>query len=162
PQINAIQLRDVTGVWSGTTDGNWTDSDTTSLNFSGTNYTAVKAATSDVYFGDKDAAGNAVATSTIMVGSGGVTGANANFNNNGFAYTLNSADANGISGAHGVTLAGSVTVTFNGANTYSGNTTINGGTLVLGNSSALGNSASVVLNGGTIDASALTSLSLGS
>src|SRR5262249_36784056 len=53
PQINAIQLRDITGVWSGTTSGNWTDPDNSSQNFSGANYTTVKAATSDVYFGDK-------------------------------------------------------------------------------------------------------------
>lgn len=162
PQINAIQLRDITGVWSGTTSGNWDDNDNSSQNFSGQNYVGVKAVTSDVHFGDKDAAGAAVATSTITVGTGGVTGANANFNNSAVNYTLNSADATGITGAYGVTLNGSGTVTLNGANTYSGNTTINAGTLVLGLPGSIGSSAVVVLHGGTLDCSGLTSLTLGS
>jgi autotransporter-associated beta strand protein len=162
PQLNAIQLRDISGVWSGTTSGTWSDNDTTSQNFSGASYTAVKAVTTDVYFGDKDATGSAVATSTITVDVGGVTGANANFNNSSVAYILNSADSSGISGTAGVTLNGSGTVTFNGPNSYTGNTTLNGGTLVLGNSSALGNSAAVVLSGGTLDATSLGTLTLAS
>jgi hypothetical protein len=43
PQMNAIQLRDVSGVWSGTTDGTWADSDSSSANFSGSSFQAVKA-----------------------------------------------------------------------------------------------------------------------
>jgi autotransporter-associated beta strand protein len=162
PQVNAMQLRDITGVWSGTTSGTWADTDSTSQNFSGSSYTAVKAVATDVYFGDKDASGNAVATSTITVGAGGASGANANFNNNSVAYTLNSADATGITGANGITLRGSGTVSFNGPNTYTGNTTINGGTLVLGNAGSIGGSPAVVLGGGTLDASALGSLTLAS
>jgi autotransporter-associated beta strand protein len=162
PQLNAMQLRDVTGVWSGTTSGDWADTDSTSQNFSGSSYAAVKAVATDVYFGDKDAAGNAVATSAISVGAGGASGANANFNNNSLAYTFNSADASGITGASGVTLSGSGTVTFNGPNTYTGNTTINGGTLVLGNPGSIGGSPAVVLGGGTLDASALGSLTFAS
>jgi autotransporter-associated beta strand protein len=156
PQVNAIQLRDLTGVWSGTTSGNWNDNDTTSQNFSGQNYTAVKAATSDVYFGDKDASGNAVATTTVTLGAGGVTGVNVNFNNNALAYTLNSTDAAGITGAYGLTLNGPGTVTLNGANTYTGNTTLNAGRLVLSLAGSVGGSAALVFNGGTLDASALS------
>lgn len=162
PQLNAMQLRDVTGVWSGTTSGTWADTDSTSQNFSGSSYAAVKTVATDVYFGDKDASGNAVATSTITVGAGGASGANANFNNNSVGYTLNSADATGITGANGVIVSGGSTVTFNGPNTYTGNTTINGGTLVLGNSGAIASSAALVLGGGTLDASALGSLTLAS
>jgi autotransporter-associated beta strand protein len=161
PQINAIQLRDITGVWSGTTSGAWNDNDATTLNFSGLNYTAVKAVATNVYFGDLDASGNAVATSTITVGAGGVAGANANFNNSTLAYTLNSADATGITGAYGVTVSGASKVALNGANTYSGNTTVNAGTLALGNSGAVSGSAAIVLNGGALDSSALSSLTLG-
>lgn len=162
PQLNAFQLRDITGVWSGTTGGTWADTDTTSQNFSGSSYAAVKAVATDVYFSDKDASGNAVATSTITVGAGGASGANANFNNNSVAYTFTSADATGITGANGVTLSGVGTVTFNGPNTYTGNTAINGGTLILGNSSAIGNSAAVVLGGGVLDVSAIGSLTVAS
>jgi autotransporter-associated beta strand protein len=163
PQVNAIQLRDTTGVWSGTTDGNWVDTDNTSQNFSGANYVAVKAATTNVYFSDKDANGAAVATSSVTVGSGGVTGANAIFNNNSVAYTLNSADANGITGAYGVTVSGSGAVNLNGANTFTGNTVVNNGTLTLGNASAIGGSTAVILNNnGILDATALGSLSLAS
>jgi autotransporter-associated beta strand protein len=162
PQFNAIQLRDISGVWSGTTSGTWADSDTTSQNFSGSSYATVKAATSDVYFGDKDANGSAVATSTITVGAGGASGVNANFNNNAVNYTLSSADATGIAGANGISVSGSGTVTLNGANSYSGNTTLNAGTLVLGTAGALGSTAAIVLNGGTLDATALASVSLAS
>lgn len=123
-QFNAIQLRDMTGVWSGTTSGNWTDPDSTTANFSGANYNAVKAAATNVYFGDLDASGAAVITTNITIGTGGVTGVNANFNNNAVPYIFGSADANGISGAYGVTLNGTNTVTFNGANTYSGSTVL--------------------------------------
>jgi autotransporter-associated beta strand protein len=162
PQINAIQLRDVTGVWSGTTSGTWADSDNSSANFSGSSYTAVKAVTTSVFFGDKDGNGNAVATSGITVGTGGASGTTAIFNNNSTAYTLNSADATGIAGAGGVTLNGTGTVTLNGANTYSGPTTLNGGALILGVAGALGSSSTVALNGGVLDASALGSLALNS
>jgi autotransporter-associated beta strand protein len=102
-----------------------------------------------------------VATSTITVGAGGVTGVNANFNNNAVNYTFNSADAVGITGAYGVTLNGSGTVTFKGANTYTGDTVLNAGTLVVGASSSIGSSANVVLNGGVLDTSAVGGWTLG-
>jgi autotransporter-associated beta strand protein len=162
PQINAIQLRDITGVWSGTTSGNWSDSDNSSQNFSGANYAAVKAVTANVYFGDKDGNGAAVATSTITVGAGGASGTTANFNNNSVNYTLTSADATGIAGANGVTVSGTGTVNLNGANSYTGNTVLNSGTLALGNAGALGSSAAIVLGGGTLDVSALGSVTLNS
>lgn len=160
--LNAIQLRDVTGVWSGTTSGNWNDPDSTTANFSGNNYNTVKTGTTNgVYFGDVDASGSSVATSAITVGAGGVTGENVIFANNLVSYTFASADANGIKGAYTVTLNGTNTVTFNGANTYTGTTRLNAGTLALGNASALGGSTNILLTGGTLDTTAAT-LTLGS
>jgi autotransporter-associated beta strand protein len=162
-QMNALQVRDITGVWSGTSSGNWADSDAASANFSGLSFSAVKGlGVASVNFADRDGNGAAVATSAVTVGAGGASGVNAIFQNNSTAYTLASADATGFAGANGVTLNGAGTVTFNGANTYSGPTILNAGTLVLGNANALANSATITLSGGTLDVSAIGSLSLGS
>jgi autotransporter-associated beta strand protein len=162
-QINAIQVRDVSAVWSGTTSGNWADSDSSSANFTGLSFSGVKAlGVANVDFGDRDGNGAAVATSTITVGAGGASGVNAVFQNSSVSYTLASADATGITGANGLTLNGAGTVTLNGANTYTGPTTLGAGTLALGNASAVANSSAIVLNGGTLDVSALGSVSLGS
>jgi autotransporter-associated beta strand protein len=162
-QINALQVRDVTGVWSGTTSGNWADSDAASANFTGLSFSGVKAlGVANVNFADRDGNSAAVATSAITVGAGGASGVNAVFQNNSTAYILNSADATGIAGTNGVTLNGAGNVTFNGANSYTGPTTLNAGMLAVGNASAIANSAAIVLNGGTLDISAIGSLSLGS
>jgi len=162
-QMNALQVRDVTGVWSGTSSGNWADSDAASANFSGLSFSAVKGlGVASVNFADRDGNGAPVANSAITVGAGGASGVNAVFQNNSTAYTLGSADATGIAGANGVTLNGAGTVIFNGANTYTGPTTVSAGTLALGNASAVANSAALVLGGGTLDVSAIGSLSLGS
>ena len=156
-QINTIQLRDVTGSWSGTTNGTWDES---TVNFSGLSFGGVKALVGNVYFGDKDAAGNAVAQTTVNVTAGGVTGANIYFQNNSAAYTFTSSDAMGIYGGQSVTVQGTGTVTFGGANTYSGGTTINAGTLNVGNLAALG-SGTVNVNGGTLNIGALGSTGVG-
>jgi autotransporter-associated beta strand protein len=162
-QMNAIQVRDVTGVWSGTSSGSWADSDSSSANFTGLSFSGVKGlGVVNVDFGDRDGNGVTVATSAITVGAGGASGVNAVFQNSSVAYTLGSADATGITGGNGVTLNGAGSVTFNGANTYTGPTTLNSGTLALGNANAIANSSAIVLNGGTLDVSALGSLSLGS
>ena len=113
--------------WSGSTDGNWSDTDSSSLNWTGTNYTYVKSNFSSIYFGDVDGSGNPVATSTITIGAGGVTGEDVNFINNSVAYTFNSMDANGLTGPYSVTLSGTGSVTFNGGNTYTGDTILNSG-----------------------------------
>jgi autotransporter-associated beta strand protein len=147
--------------WSGTTDGNWSDSDTTSLNFTGTNFAYVKGLVTNVFFRDTDGSGTPVARSAITIGSGGVSGVNALFNNNAVNYTLSSADAAGISGACGVTMNGSGTVTFSGPNTYTGSTTINQGTLFLSGHGSLA-STSIVLGArtATFDISAASGTSL--
>ena len=147
PQMNAFLLRDVSSIWSGTTSGNWADNDTTSSNFSGLNYsTVLSSGLTNVYFGDVDGAGNAVATSTVTVGTGGASSLNVVFQNKTVAYKLNSADANGITGSVNVTLNGTNNVVFTGANSYYGNTVLGSNArLAIGTAGAIANSASITL-----------------
>lgn len=163
-QMNALQLRDVTGVWSGTTSGAWADSDSTSANFTGLSYQAVKnTGATNVFFGDVDGSNNPVVTTSITVGTGGASGENVVFQNNLQAYTFNSADATGIAGANNVTLTGTNIVTFNGANTFTGNTSLSANsTLKLNNSSALADSASISLGAGALLDASSVSLALSS
>ena len=152
PQVNLIQLRDGTGYWSGTTDGNWANGDTTSANFSGMNYGTVKAAGTNVFFADKSITGTAVLRSNITITASGVTGCNVTFQNQAIPYLLTTADTNGIYGAYSLTVQGTTNVTLNGTNNYSGNTTISSGTLILGANGALPNTPVVsVASGATLD-----------
>ncbi len=152
PQMNAVQIRDVSSVWSGTTSGNWADSDTTSANFSGLNYSTVLGyGLTNVYFGDADAYGNAAARTTITVGVGGASTLNAVFQNKAVAYTLNSADANGIKGTVNVALNGTNTVTFTGAHTYTGSTVLGSNArLTIGSSGSIADSTNILLGANSI------------
>lgn len=186
PLMNSLQVRDVSSVWSGTTSGNWADSDTTSANFSGLNYSTVLGfGLTNVYFGDTDGAGNAVARNTVTVGTGGASGLNVVFQNKAVAYQLNCADANGITGGVNVTLNGTNTVVFTGAHSYNGNTVLGSNarlaigtagsiansvsvslgansSLIVSNSSALSGAATISLGAGSVLDASSTSLSLGS
>ena len=146
-QMNALQLRDLSSVWSGTTSGAWADSDTTSANFSGSSYSTVKGTgLTNVYFADTDASGNPMTQTSVTVGAGGASGMNVVFLNKALVYTFNSADATGIAGGNDVTLSGTNVVAFNGANTYSGNTTLGSNArLVIGPSGSIASSASIAL-----------------
>jgi autotransporter-associated beta strand protein len=128
PQMNAIQLRDVTGLWSGAASGDWDDS---SLNFSGLSFPAAKALRDSVHFADRDASGNPVAHSIVTIASGGVTGANPVFSNNTINYTLQNAAADGLTGPHSLTLAGAGMLTLTGTHAHTAGTFLQGGTLVL-------------------------------
>jgi autotransporter-associated beta strand protein len=163
-QMNAVQLRDVTGVWGGTTSGTWADSDGTSANFTGMNYQAVKnTGATNVYFGDVDGLNNPVTRTSVTIGTGGVSGENVVFQNNLNSYTFNSADATGIAGGGNVTLAGTNTVTFSGANTYSGNTILGANSILrVGNSGALADSSLITLNAGSLLDASPSSLPLSS
>lgn len=164
-QLNAVQLRDVTGVWSGTSSGTWSGSDSSSANFTGLSYQAVQGTgATNVYFGDVDGLNNPVATTAITVAAGGVSGENVVFQNNSKTYTFNSADTTGIGGSQNVTLNGTNTVTFNGAHTYTGNTMLGGNArLVIGASGAIAGSTSLSLGANAIltvgNSSALTGVS---
>lgn len=164
-QMNAIQVRDVTAVWSGTTSGNWADSDNSSANFTGLSFQGLKGiGQTEVYFADTDGTGtSAPATTSVAIGAGGVSGVNVTFQNNALTYTVSCADANGITGAQSVTLSGTNTVTFTGAHTYTGSTVLRPGShLVLAGSGSIAGSTLISLGAGsTLDATT-PGLTLGS
>ena len=172
PQFSSIELLDVTvGNWSGLAGATL---DNTSLNFCANllnaplvpaSLTTVQGLTSAVVFGDSfysNSIAFPVGTANLTVAAGGVSPTGIYFANNSSNYIFNSADASGITGGGLVELVGGGNVYFNGPNTYTGNTILNAGRLVLGNSGAVGGSANIILNGGALDASALTSLPLNS
>jgi fibronectin-binding autotransporter adhesin len=149
PQVNAIQLRDITGVapyWQGGVDGNL---DYTTANFAGAQtLPQILSLRTDVFFADTDGLGGAVANTDITVRAGGVAIPGMVFANSNVAYTLDSVDASGLTGATTVRLQGPGPVLFNGANSYSGATTIGAGSrLEIGPGGALG--ATAIANGGT-------------
>ena len=144
-QVNAFQLRNISATWSGTTDGTWADSDTTSSNFSGLSFSAAKALSPVAVFGDTAAGGGPVSNFNVTVGTGGASIGTVALENTGAnSYVFSSADSTGITGATAVSKTGNGTVTFSGANTYSGGTTIGAGTLVAGNTNALGATGSAL------------------
>ena len=132
-QLNAIQLRDVTGVWSGAANANL---DNASANFTGGNsYDALAgmaAPVTDLYFADTDGLLNPVVNTGLAVQAGGFSTGSLNFQNSALSYTLTSADANGISGSTALNVLGPGTVTLLGAHAYLGPTGISAGTLQLG------------------------------
>jgi autotransporter-associated beta strand protein len=126
-QLNLMQLRDVTGVWSGAASGNW---DGSSANFtSGNSFTTVASLVNSVYFGDTDGFGNPITNSNITIQNGGVSIGSVVFQNNALNYSVTSSDSNGISGTSSVLKTGSGMVTVSGMNTYSGGTTLNAGVM---------------------------------
>jgi len=97
--------------------------------------------------------GVTVAGGTITGDSGVLTGT---------SYALQSGTVNAIlGGTAALTKTTSGTATLGAANTYSGNTTISAGTLALGASGSFANSPNIILNGGTLDISAVSGFSLG-
>ena len=110
-----------------------------------------------------------ISAGTIQLGAAGTTGAlaptSAITNNGSLVINRSNAAAQGtdfgtIGGTGSLTQAGSGTTTLNAANTYSGATTISGGTLSVSTDNNLGTApgsatpANVVINGGTLSASA--------
>jgi len=91
---------------------------------------------SGILFGDAyfvSGSSVAVAHTNLTVAAGGISPTlPIIFTNNAVNYTINSSDANGISGATSISLVGSGMVTLTGANAYTGSTTISAGTLQLG------------------------------
>jgi len=96
--------------------------------------------------------GVTVAGGTITGGSGTLTGT---------SYDLRSGTVNAkLGGSAAVTKTTAGTVTLGAANTYSGNTTISAGTLKLGASGSFANSPNIIMNGGTLDVSAVSGFTL--
>ena len=149
PQVNALQLRDVTGVWSGAVNGTW---DGSTANFTNNNsFSALQGVgANNIYFADTDGFGNAVpgTSTTVTVGTGVTPIATLNFQNNSLNYTLNGSLT--ITGTSALVKTGTGTVILNGANAYTGQTTITAGSVQLGNAGAIG-SGGLSMSGGTLD-----------
>lgn len=149
-QMNAIQLRDVTGVWSGQTDGNWANA---SANFTGgVTWSTVSGQVSSFQFGDTDGYGTAVTNNNITIQGEGVSATSIDFQNSTVNYTLANTDAGlGITGTTSLTKTGSGSVTLTGDHSFSGTTTISAGTLQLGNGGTTGSiGTGAVTNNGTM------------
>jgi autotransporter-associated beta strand protein len=86
-----------------------------------------------------------------------------NIANGGFLLTMsgasNTSGSGIISGTGGLTKSGTGTLTLSGANTYSGATTLSSGTLNINSATAMGTGA-FAINGGTIDNTTGSSLTL--
>ncbi len=154
---NAIQVRDVTGYWSGQVDGNWDSSTgnftgfnggtngapstTTGMAFNSSGITAVDRVT----FADLNGFAGNVSNKDISVQSNGVSIGTVVFENNTSNYTFtNASGTTGISGATAVVHDGAGRVVFNSANTYGGGTTVNSGTLVVNNTTGSGTGTGTV------------------
>ena len=157
-QINALQVRDVTGCawnfWGGYANGNW---DFTTTNWgNGQTFSATSNLFSAVNFADTNFYGATIVNNLVSLPTSGVSLGAVNFVNNSVNYTLqNSGGLSGITGTTAVNVSGSGSVFFNGTNTYTGATTVNNGTLALSSSGAISGSSQLVLNGGIFDATAL-------
>jgi len=102
-------------------------------------------------------AGNTNAANTspaVVISSGATLSVGADNTSTNFAGV--------ISGAGNLTKIGSGIWTLSGANPLTGNTTVSAGTLALGPGGSIANSANIVLGGGTLDATVLSSFYLGS
>ncbi len=126
-QINLMQLRDVTGVWSGAMSGNW---DSTSANFTGgENFTTVSGLVNTVYFADTDGFDNPVTNNAITIQPGGVAIGTTVFQNNTVNYTVTGGDSSGLTGTGSLLKTGTGQLTLQSSNTFSGGINVSAGTL---------------------------------
>jgi autotransporter-associated beta strand protein len=156
--ITLTPIQSFLGLWTGINGATW---DASTTNFANNAYNAplnnitfdVAKATEDrVTFADHywDNSINTVVTQDLVtVAAGGVSVGNVDFQNNSVDYTVNGADATGITGTSALTINGFGAVTLSTNNTYSGGTTLSNGTLIVGNSSAIGTNT-LTLAGGTL------------
>ncbi len=147
-QINALQLRDVTGTsyalpppspyWGGFVNGNWDDATTNwgsgqAFNLVKTYFT--NAIYTNLYFADTNILGNPVNNNLITVQAAGEFFNWVTFINNSVNYTIqNISGAIGITGSTAIIKNGNGTVTLSSANTYTGPTTVNSGVLLVNGS----------------------------
>jgi len=161
PQVNALQVRNVTniGTWVGTGGGTWDPA--TTANFASnlstdplvtTTFDIAEAVLDSVVFGDtywNSGATVPVTQTAVTIAAGGVSAGSVRFANSLLDYTLSSSDANGLTGATTLVKGGSGTLTMSGTNSFTGGTGVGGGVLEFANGS-LGSSGGIVVNGGTL------------
>jgi fibronectin-binding autotransporter adhesin len=159
PHINAFQLRTAAPAapWSGAISGTWDD---TTANFSGQTFAQIKAANGSAVFADTTGSGAAVTQTAVTIQAGGVTGAAVSFTNNTITYSLNSTDANGLTGSQSLSKIVGGGLRLLGANTFSGDTNHSGGVLTLGHTAALQNST-LNTTGGSVAFSSIGMATLG-
>lgn len=168
-RFTAIQVRDVSGYWSGQAGtGTW---DSASRNFTGGNDSlgvggmafgnAAIGMVNAVTFADKDGFARNITQNAISIQSGGVSIGKVLFGNTGATtYTFtNASGTTGITGATEVVHNGTGRVVFNSANTYSGGTTVNSGTLVVNTTtgSGTGTGTVTIANGARLEGSGIIS-----
>ena len=166
-QLNAIQVRDVTGVWSGAASGSWADG---AANFTGgstwSTASGLIGGSGVVYFADTDGFRNTITNNTVSIQSSGISTGTITFQNNSVDYTINNASGTtGIAGSSAIAISktGSGKVTLGGANTFSGATIINAGTLVVADAAGLGAAGTygrrtIINTGGTLELATDTSV----
>lgn len=167
-QFNALQVRDVTniGYWTGTGGATW-DAATTA-NFATnlfsnaltvSDFATAKAPLKAVVFGDAywdSGATTAVTQNTVNIAAGGVTTGSVLFQNSGVNYTVNSSDAQGITGTGLVAVTGGGALTLGGTHSYTGGTVIANGSLKVGSGLTLASGGGINLSSaaGTLDLNA--------
>lgn len=167
-QVNAIQVRDMTGVgagfWTGTGGTNWDNSSTANFtsNAIGSALNIVTADTAqattsgnltfaDVYYDDLTP--TAATNTAVVVDAAGVSSTKVYFDNNTLNYTFtNASGTTGITGSTALYKRGGGTVTLASANTHTGGNFITGGTLIVASDAALGgtNNTTTISTGGTL------------
>jgi fibronectin-binding autotransporter adhesin len=135
---------------NGATDSTW---DTTArTNWANGSAPTAFASGAPVTFSDTNATtSGAITNYSVNVATGGVTPGSVTFTNNSpHAYTLTSADANGIAGSTGITMSGTGTVNLQGANSFSGPVAIQSGAINISNNASLGTSSGVTVSSGGV------------
>ena len=160
-RLTAIQVRDVTGYWSGQTSGEWSsaapnfmggmgfsDSQITSGDFAAFTDLGLMAGQETYSGGGGNSNRTVVLSRDISIQSAGVSIGTVRFENDADTYTFtNTSGTTGITGGSAVVLNGTGRVEFNAANRYSGGTTVNSGTLVVNNTTGSGTGTGTVTIG---------------
>jgi fibronectin-binding autotransporter adhesin len=149
PQVNALQLRDVTnlGAWTGINGATWDASTTAnfasnlfSAALSNTTADVAQAPLGSVVFGDaywNSSSPTTVTQTSVTIAAGGVSANTVRFANSSLNYTLTSSDSIGLTGSSMLMKGAAGTLTLAGTNSYTGGTYIAGGVLAISDTTAL-------------------------
>lgn len=139
-QINAVQLRDITGVWSGAASNVW---DSNAVNWSGGQAFSSIPAGTPLTFADVDGTGTAVTNSSPVIQAAGISSSGTVIvTSNTVNYTLGTSGGTlGLTGAASLSKPGASTLTLSGTHSFTGGINLTGGTLI---TASLGDRKSVV------------------